>query len=209
VVGYRENKPKAGVCDLRQTNQFRQQRIRSATRGERQGLANLQGLREPVTLQFMRRVVTTAALVAVTVAACARSQPAALDASPPPAPDAPPSAGSIPQAPAAIAQAPMSQQVCSQQLAAEIVRAQRTLQASNDPCVVYWRSFDVRQHPERAFYLECDGLKAYPDPQQPGHPVSLAECDRKLRERQAQMGVPVGGMTDEQKATYRATWGGG
>jgi len=81
------------------------------------------------------------------------------------------------------------------------------LQASNDPCVIYWRPFEVRQHSERAFYLECNGLKAYPDPQPAGHPASLAECDRKLRERQAQMGVPVGGMTDEQKATYRATWG--
>ena len=103
----------------------------------------------------------------------------------------------------------MSQQACSQQVAAEIVRVQHTLQASNDPCVVYWRSLEVRQHPERAFYLECNGLKAYPDPQPPGHPVSLAECDRKLRARQAHMGVPVRGMTDEEKTTYRATWGGG
>lgn len=157
----------------------------------------------------MRGVLTTAALVAVTVAACARSQPAALDASPPPASDAPSSTGSIPQAPAPIAQAPVSQQECSQQVAAEIVRAQHTLQASNNPCVVHWRSFDVRQHPERAFYLECNGLKAYSDSQPAGHPVSLAECDRKLRERQTQMGVPVSGMTDGQKAAYGATWGGG
>jgi hypothetical protein len=81
------------------------------------------------------------------------------------------------------------------------------LQASNDDCVVYWRSIELRQHPERSFYLECNGLKAYPDPQPRGHPVSLAECDRTLRERQARMGVPNNGMTDEQKATYRATWG--
>ena len=176
---------------------------------EREGLANLQELCELVTLQFMRGVLTTAARVAVTVAACARSQPAALDASPPPAPDAPSSTGSIPQAPAPIARAPMSQRECSQQVAAEIVRVQHTLQASNNPCVVHWRSFDVRQHPEWAFYLECNGLKACPDPQPAGHPVSLAECDRKLRKRQARMGVLVSGMTDEQKATYRATWGGG
>jgi len=61
--------------------------------------------------------------------------------------------------------------------------------------------------PGRAFYLECNGLKAYPDPQPRGQPISLVECDRKLRERQARMGVPVNGMTDEQKATYSATWG--
>jgi hypothetical protein len=84
------------------------------------------------------------------------------------------------------------------------VRVQQTLQASNDPCVVYWRSMQVRQHPER---MECNGLKAYPDPQPRGHPVSIAECDRKLRERQGRMGVPVTGMTDAEKAIYRATWG--
>lgn len=126
---------------------------------------------------FMR--ATIAALIAVAVAACAPSQPAALDAPPPPiAPDAPPSTRSIRQAPAPAAQAPMSQQACTQEVAAEIVRTQHTSQASNDPCVVYWRSFEVRQHPERAFYLECNGLKAYPDPQPASHPVSLAECDR-------------------------------
>jgi hypothetical protein len=95
---------------------------------------------------------------------------------------------------------------CSQQQAAEIVRFQNQ-QASNDPCVVYWRSMDVRLHPERAYYLECSGLKAYPDPQPRGHPISLAECDRKLRERQARMGVSVTGLSDEQKASYHATWG--
>jgi hypothetical protein len=154
-------------------------------------------------------VITIAALVAVTVAACARPQPVALDASPPPpAPDAPQSTGSVGPAPASVAQAPMSQLACSHEQAAEIVRVQHTLQASNDACVVYWRSMEVRQHPERSFYLECNGLKAYPDPQPPGHPISLAQCDRQLRERQARMGVPVTGMSDEEKATYRATWGG-
>jgi len=56
----------------------------------------------------------------------------------------------------------MSQLACSHEQAAEIVRVQHTLQASNDACVVYWRSMEVRQHPERSFYLECNGLKAYP-----------------------------------------------
>jgi len=153
----------------------------------------------------MRGIVTIVALVAVTLGACAPSQPATLDAPAPPPTDAHASTGSVPQAPTPVAQT----QACTQQVAAEIVRVQHTLQASNDPCVVYWRSFDVRQHPERAFYLECNGLKAYPDPQPAGHPVSLAECDRKLRERQAQMGVPVSGMTDQEKTTYHATWGGG
>jgi hypothetical protein len=102
----------------------------------------------------------------------------------------------------------MSQQACSHEQAAEIVRVQHTLQASNDACVVYWRSMEVRQHPERSFYLECHGLKAYPDPQPSGHPISLTQCDRQLRERQARMGVPVTGMSDEEKVTYRATWGG-
>jgi hypothetical protein len=161
----------------------------------------------------MRGVIAITGLVAVTLTACDRAQPVALDtpvtqslapdqdAPPPsPTPDASPS-----NAPAA--QASPSQLACSREQAAEIVRVQPTWQASNDACVVYWRSFEVRQHPERAFYLECNGLKAYPDPQPRGHPISLVECDRKLRERQARMGVAVNGMTDEQKATYRATWG--
>jgi hypothetical protein len=114
----------------------------------------------------------------------------------------------VAQATASVAPASISQVTCSHQQAAEIIGAQHDLQAANDPCVVYWRSIGVRQHPERAFYLECNGLKAYGDPQPRGHPVALAECDRKLRERQQRMGVPVTGMTDEEKATYRATWGG-
>src|SRR5262249_14358641 len=153
---------------------------------------------------------------AVTLTACNRSQ-AVLDAqvptsvsasqsaAPSPSGDDPAVTGSI--APAQPPEAPAPQVACSPKLAAEIVRVDQTLQASNDPCVVYWRSLEVRQHPERAHYLECAGLKAYPDPQPRGHPVSLAECDRSLRERQARMAVPVLGMTEEQKATYRATWG--
>jgi len=166
---------------------------------------------EPVTLNCMRGVIAIAGLMAVTVAACNRAQPVAVngllsETTSDPArttpPDDPPTTGSI--APGA-----NPQLACTQQLAAEIVRAQHTLQASNDACVVYWRSLEVRQHPERALYLECNGLKAYPDPQPRGHPISLAECDRRLRERQARMGVPVSGMSDEEKATYRAAWGGG
>lgn len=136
------------------------------------------------------RSIACGGLIALTVASCNRAQPVVLNAP-------------------RVAQDTNSQVACTQQVAAEIVRVQHTLQASNDGCVVYWRSLEVRQHPERSFYLECSGLKAYPDPQPPGHPISLAECDRKLRERQARMGVPVTGMSDEEKATYRATWGGG
>lgn len=169
----------------------------------------------------MRVVIAVSAVIAITVAACGGSQPVALDTPPPPqSSDDPMSTGSVAQAPvpaqmsASAAQrpipaapAPMSQGACPHQQAAEIIRVQQTLQTANDPCVIYWRSIDVRQHPERAFYLECNGLKAYADPQPRGHPVPLAECDRKLRERQQRMGVPVTGLTDEEKAAYRATWG--
>jgi hypothetical protein len=161
--------------------------------------------------RFMRGVIAIAGVVAVTLAACNRSQPVALDTLPPavspapPSPDDPPSTGSVEQSAATGTKA--SQVECSREVAAQIVRVEHTLQASNDPCVVYWRSMEVRQHPERSSYLECSGLKAYPDPQPKGHPVSLAECDRQLRDRQARMAVPVTGMSDQQKETYRATWG--
>jgi hypothetical protein len=152
------------------------------------------------------------------VTACDRPPPVALDTpvtnslapdqDPPPQPPSPDSSASNPPpSTAPAAQAPPSPLTCSREQAVEIVRVQPGWQASNDACVVSWRSLEARQHPERAFYLECNGLKAYPDPQPRGHPISLAECDRKLRERQARMGVAVSGMTDEQKATYRATWG--
>src|SRR5215472_17180638 len=163
----------------------------------------------------MRGVIAIAGLMAVTVAACNRSQavldaaaPTAVSVSQSPNPSAseddPPTTGSIMPAQPPGAATPAPQVACSRELAAEIVRVDHTLRASNDPCVIYWRSLEVRQHPERAYYLECAGLKAYPDPQPRGHPVSLAECDRRLRERQARMAVPVLGMTEEQKATYRA-----
>lgn len=146
----------------------------------------------------------------MTVASCNRAQPVTLNAplsettsdAAQARPDDPPATGSV-------TQGANPQPACTQQLAAEIVRVQHNLQASNDACVVYWRSMEVRQHPERALYLECNGLKAYPDPQPRGHPISLADCDRRLRERQARMGVTVTGMSEEEKATYRATWGGG
>lgn len=166
--------------------------------------------REPVTLDGMRGVSAIAGLIALTVASCNRAQPVALNS--PPSETASNSARAVPDDPPAtgsVAQDPNSQVACTQQVAAEIVRVRHTLQASNDACVVYWRSLEVRRHPEHSSYLECNGLKAYPDPQPTGHPISLAECDRKLRERQARMGVPVTGMSDEEKATYRATWGGG
>jgi hypothetical protein len=79
--------------------------------------------------------------------------------------------GTATQATASAAQIITSQPRCSQQQAAEIIRVQHTLQGANDPCVIYWRSVDVRQHPERASYLECNGLKAYPDPQPPDIPL--------------------------------------
>ena len=170
----------------------------------------LRAVRERATSDGMRGASAIAGLIALTVASWNRAQPVALNAplsetasnSAPARPDDPPATGSV-------AQDPSSQVACAQQVAAEIVRVRRTLQVSNDACVVYWRSLEVRQHPERASYLECNGLMAYPGPQPTGHPISLAECDRKLRERQARMGVPVTGMSDEEKATYRATRGGG
>jgi hypothetical protein len=163
----------------------------------------LRARREPVTLDGMRGLSAIAGLIALTVASCNRAQPVS-----PPSETASNSARAVPDDPPAtgsVAQDPNSQVTCTQQLTAEIVRVQHTLQASNDACVVYWRSLEVRRHPEHSSYLECNGLKAYPDPQPTGHPISLAECDRKLRERQA----PVTGMSYEEKATYRATWGGG
>src|SRR5262249_33541293 len=126
-------------------------------------------------------------------------------APPSPSGDDPAVTGSI--MPAQPPEAAVPQGTCSRKVGAEIVRGDQTLQASNASCVVYLRSLEVRQNPERAHYLGLGGLKAYPDPQPRGHPVSLADCDRSLRERQARMAVPVLGMTEEQKTTYRATWG--
>ena len=54
----------------------------------------------------------------------------------------------------------MSGPVCSHEQVAEIGGCSDL--TSNDPCVVYWRSIEARQHPERAFCLECNGLRAYP-----------------------------------------------
>lgn len=77
----------------------------------------------------------------------------------------------------------------------------------NDPCLVHWRSIEVRQHPERAADLECMGIKAYEDPQPPGHPVPLAECERRHLELQQRMGITVLPLSDEIKEGYRKTWG--
>ncbi len=163
-----------------------------------------------VTLKSMRGVISIAGVVAVSLAACTPTQPVALDTpSPTPLPaspptDDPPATGSVAQSPAPVVQA--SQGTCSREVAAQLVRMDHTLQASNDDVAALPLNAN-RRHKRRSSYLECRGLKAYPDPQPKGHPVSLAECDRLLRERQARMGVPVIGMSGEQKATYRATWG--
>lgn len=158
----------------------------------------------------MRRAIVLAGLIAITVASCNRAQSVAPSAAlPESVSDSARVTAEDPAVTGSVPAEPNRQVACTQQVAAEIVRAQHTVQASNDACVVYWRSLEVRQHPERALYLECNGLKAYPDPQPAGHPISLAECDRKLRERQARMAVPVTGMSEQDKATYRATWGGG
>jgi hypothetical protein len=109
------------------------------------------------------------------VTACDRPPPVALDTpvtnslapdqDPPPQPPSPDSSASNPPpSTAPAAQAPPSPLTCSREQAVEIVRVQPGWQASNDACVVSWRSLEARQHPERAFYLECNGLKAYPDP---------------------------------------------
>src|SRR5690348_7528232 len=118
----------------------------------------------------------------LTVTACKRSELVTLDAPPPPqSSEDPSSTGSLTQAAvpgaqasataaqatASAVQAITSQPGCSHQQAAEIIGD--TLQAANDPCVIYWRSLELRQRPERASYLECNGLKAYPDPQRPSH----------------------------------------
>jgi hypothetical protein len=95
---------------------------------------------------------------------------------------------------------------CTQQEAAVRLPA-ITLQAANDPCLVHWRSIEVQKHPERAMELECMGLKAYEDPQPPGHPMPLTECDRITREDQQRLDLPVRGLSEERKALYRTTWG--
>ena len=98
---------------------------------------------------------------------------------------------------------PQLSTACTRERAAEIARTG----TANDPCLLHWRSIEVRQHPERATQLECMGLKAYEDPQPAGHPISLADCDRIAREDQQRFGLPAKGLSDEQKASYRRTWG--
>ena len=77
----------------------------------------------------------------------------------------------------------------------------------NSPVCVRVRSAEVRKHPERATNLECAGFKAYEDPQPPGHPATLEECDRIVKEDQRRLGFPATGLSDEQIATYHRTWG--
>jgi hypothetical protein len=158
---------------------------------------------------FMRGAIVLVGLITITVASCNRAQSVMQSAVPPENASELPVTADDPATTGSIVPTPDQTVACTQQVAGQIVQVQHTLQASNEPCVVYWRSLEVQRHPERAPYLECNGLKAYPDPQPAGHPISLAECDRKLRERQARMGVPVTGMSEEDKAKYRATWGGG
>ncbi len=149
----------------------------------------------------MRSMIVCMGLVVLTVAACGdRLQPAAPSSAP---------AASVMSArrpSPLVATSPPPD--CPQHRATEILQPRHTLEAANDPCVIYWRSLGVRQHPRSATDLECAGLKAYPDPQPPGHPASLAECDRTFREGQQRTGIRIEGMSDQQKGTYRATWGG-
>jgi hypothetical protein len=164
-------------------------------------------------------LIGIAGLVVVTVAACDRPIPVALNAPPPtpyptqygaayPPPPVPAQYPAPAPTPVMVqAPAPSPPPNCTETDAAQIIAINRTLAGSNDPCVVYWRSTHVQQHPERAFDLECNGMKAYPDPQPPGHPVPFAECDRKTREDQARWGLPVKGLGEDFRATYRATWG--
>jgi len=77
----------------------------------------------------------------------------------------------------------------------------------NDPCIVHWRSIEVQKHPERARLLECMGFKAYEDPQPSGHPATLSECDRDVRADQQRLGLPVTGLSDDQRNGYYRTWG--
>lgn len=94
---------------------------------------------------------------------------------------------------------------CTAERAAEIART--TGANINDPCLVHWRSIEVRKHPERASDLECMGFKAYEDPQPPGHPIALADCDRITRQDQQRLGLPATGMSASQKEVYRSAWG--
>jgi len=77
----------------------------------------------------------------------------------------------------------------------------------NDPCLVHSRSVSMRSHPQDAWNAECMGMKVFEDPQPPGHPMPLEECDKRTREDQARLGLPATGMSTEQKAAYRSAWG--
>ena len=144
-----------------------------------------------------RFLILSAALI---VGACAPSGYAADNV--PPAAPGPAPATVMQEPPAAM---PSTWNGCTQAQAVELAETRRA--GANDPCLLHWRSIEVRQHPERAMELECDGLKAYEDPQPPGHPISLAECDRITRQDQQRMGLPPTGMNEGAKEEYRRTWG--
>lgn len=78
---------------------------------------------------------------------------------------------------------------------------------ANDPCLVHSRSLHMKSHPQDAWNAECMGLKVFEDPQPPGHPMPLAECDRRTRQDQVALGLAPTGMSEEQKNAYRRIWG--
>jgi hypothetical protein len=71
--------------------------------------------------------------------------------------------------------------------------------AYSDACVKYW-VFTANWLTRESFEKTCNGVKPYPDPQPPGIPSTLAECERDLPLTQH------GPMTEAQKNAYRATW---
>jgi hypothetical protein len=78
---------------------------------------------------------------------------------------------------------------------------------ANDPCLVHSRSLHMKTHPQDAWNAECMGLKVFEDPQPSGHPMPLAECDRRTRLDQSALGLAPTGMSEEQKHAYRRIWG--
>ncbi len=71
--------------------------------------------------------------------------------------------------------------------------------AYGDLCVMYWL-FTAKWLTRESFQKACNGIKPYPDPQPPGIPATLADCERDLALMQD------GPMTAAQKQAYRATW---
>ena len=71
--------------------------------------------------------------------------------------------------------------------------------AYGDACVMYWL-FTADWLTRESFEKACNGIKPYPDPQPPGIPATLAECEHDIPVIHQ---VP---MTEAQKNAYRATW---